>query len=129
MYKTDVWHCSTQVAVSIIKLCFYSRCAICPLSLIQNQRFFPGAMTHLYFPYSPERFHLCSLVIYFNIKCQAFMVSLIGTVAQSLIGIYYRKTEHREDVLGFFCNIYLHLQEVRTDFFVQASLVFLSKKI
>lgn len=57
------------------------------------------------------------------------MVSLIGTVAQSLIGIYYRKTEHREDVLGFFCNIYLHLQEVRTDFFVQASLVFLSKKI
>lgn len=58
------------------------------------------------------------------------MVSLIGTVAQSLIGIYYRKTEHREDVVFFFfCNIYLHLQEVRTDFFVQASLVFLSEKI
>lgn len=101
MYKTDVWHCSTQVAVSVTKLCFYNLHAIRPLSLTQNQRIFPGAMTHLQFPYSLERFHLCSLIICFNIKCQAFMVSLIGTVAQRLIGIYYRKTEHRENVLFF----------------------------
>lgn len=108
MYKTDVWQCSTQVVVSVIKLCFYCLRAICPLSLIQNQRIFPGAMTHLHFPYSPERFHLCSLDIDFNIKCQAFMISLIGIVAQSLISIYYRKTEHRENVLIFFAtSIYI----------------------
>lgn len=62
---------------------------------------FPGAMTHYQFPHSPERFHLCSLIICFTIKYQAFMVSLIGTLAQSLIGIYFRKTEHRENVLFF----------------------------
>lgn len=29
------------------------------------------------------------------------MVSLIGTIAQRLIGIYFRKTEHRENVFFF----------------------------